>query len=309
MWALGEIGRARTAASAARLARRAARASGRSRTSTWRPRRGRAWPARRRRSSRARPHCSYSSIARQQVGALGAPAEVLVAPEVEVVGLGIAGADRGEGHPLGRPQRHVQRRRHPLRDLRLQPEHLPQRRLVRRRPQVAVVPHPDQLRRHPQPPHPRAVPRPAHAPLQHVVRPQLRPDRPDRLGAGAVLVGAGPADHPEPGEPGQAAGDLLGQPVGEVLVARRAQVLERQHRHHPRAGGTRRLAIGAAGVGPRRRPRRGPAARPGRARRAASRRASRHGAGPATGAAPGVAAVTGDRAASTSAAENSSIVS
>ena len=170
-----------------------------------------------------------------EIGLLVGASQIFHAAQVEVVGLGVSRAAHAERDPLGAAERHVQRRRHLLRDLRLQPEHLPQRRIICRRPQVAVVPHPDQLRRHPQPPHPRHRPAPtAHSPPARSP-PPAPPDRPHRLRACPVLVGTRPADHPEPREPRQPAGDLLGEPVGEVLVARRPQVLERQHRHHSRA--------------------------------------------------------------------------
>src|SRR4029078_12296575 len=97
---------------------------------------------------------------------------------------------------------------------------------------MAVIPDHDELWRHPHPPGPVGSSLPADATLQDVPRPELVPDLPQRLRAVAVLLGARPADHPKARQAREAAGELFGQAVGEVLIGRWAEILERQDREH-----------------------------------------------------------------------------
>jgi hypothetical protein len=91
---------------------------------------------------------------------------------------------------------------------------------------MAVVGGLDELRRHPDAARTAIGSLPAHAPLEHESRAQLGADLLQRLRCGAVLLRTGPADHPESRQAGQPTRDLLGESVGEVLIGRRAQILD-----------------------------------------------------------------------------------
>ena len=174
-----------------------------------------------------------------------APGRVFVSPEIEVVGLRPGGAGRRDGRAFRRAKRHVERGGHLLRDLGLDPEHLGQLDLVLLPPQRAVVRHGDEPRCDPHLARGSRFPGPAYAPLQHVARAELRPDLLERSRTLAVLLGAGPADDPELGQSGETAGQLLGEPIGEVLVALVAEILEGKHGEHPALGLRRGRGPGA----------------------------------------------------------------
>ena len=167
-------------------------------------------------------------LRRAEPGGVPWPVEVLVAAEVEIVGAEVPGGRGAEGRVVRRLKREVQRARDLLRDPGLHLEDLLQALVVLPRPEMAVVGHPDELRGDP---HATDLPGrllPPHAAFEDVVDAELPADLLERLLAAPVLVGAGAGDHAEVGQPREAAGDLLGDAVGEVAVLGRAQILERQ---------------------------------------------------------------------------------
>lgn len=151
--------------------------------------------------------------------------EVVVPAQVEVVCAKIVGRLGGERLLLRLLERQVQRGRDLLGDPRLHLKHLLERLVVAPGPEVAVVGDADELRRNSHPARP-PDPLPAHPALEDVVHPQLPSDFLDRFVGLPVLVGAGAGDDAEAGDHGQAAGDLLGDAVAEVVVPGGAQVLE-----------------------------------------------------------------------------------
>jgi hypothetical protein len=171
-----------------------------------------------------------------QIRLLVAAAKVVIPPQVEVVGHGIAGAHVGQRLPLRRAQGEVEGTTHPLGDVGLHPEDLGQLDLVRLAPQLAVVRDRDEPGAHPHTARARRSAIEVHTSLEHVSRAQLRADLLQGPVALPVLLRAGAADDPKPAEAGEPAGELLGETVGEVSVGRVAEIPERQHHQHRLAG-------------------------------------------------------------------------
>jgi hypothetical protein len=127
---------------------------------------------------------------------LAAAAEVVVSPQVEVVGHGIAGAHVGERLALRGAQGEVERAADPLGDVGLHPEDLGELDLVRLTPELAVVRDRDEPGAYPYATRARRSAIEMYAPLQHVPRAQLGADLLQWARALPVLLRAGAADHP-----------------------------------------------------------------------------------------------------------------
>ncbi len=149
--------------------------------------------------------------------------------QVRLVGLEDSRRRRLDALPGRRQQRHVELRDHALRDLRLRAKQVVQHPVVLLRPDVRVVGDADQLGRD-QHPLDVAGAVPANRALQHVVDTQLAGDLLHGSSGSRVMARARARDHAQLRHGGQPAADLLGHPVGEVLVGRWTEVLEREDR-------------------------------------------------------------------------------
>ena len=158
--------------------------------------------------------------------------------EEGVVGRGVAGGPLRQRGALRRAQRHVQRLGHLAGHVGLDLEHVGERGVERLLPLGRAGRDLDQLGTHPHVVAAGALLPPNRA-GQQPVHPELAADLLGRLGGLLVLGRAAAGGHLEPGERGQLAPHLVGDPVGEVLVVRAAQVLEGEHRE----------PLGAARVG------------------------------------------------------------
>ena len=134
-------------------------------------------------------------------------------------------------------QHNLQRLRHLGRNFSLHPEYVPQVRFVRllpsrrRRASAADV---HELGRQADPARPSGL-LPPDLGDQEKADSQLPCDLLGRLGRGLVLARAGARDDLEAGQPRELAPHLVRHSIRKVLILRRAQVLEGEHRHALRA--------------------------------------------------------------------------
>ncbi len=80
--------------------------------------------------------------------------------------------------------------------------------------------HPDELRGHANAARPLRHVLPADRPFQHVIDPEFPADLAYSLIGVAILDGRGSGNHAQAGDAGEACGDLLGDPIREILVGR-----------------------------------------------------------------------------------------
>ncbi len=97
---------------------------------------------------------------------------------------------------------------------------------------MCSIGHPDKLRRYPDSARSFRPSLPADGASQDIIDIQFLADLPDALIGVLVPDRARPADDAKATDPGQPGRDLIGQAVGEILVLRRPQILERQNRDH-----------------------------------------------------------------------------
>jgi hypothetical protein len=137
-------------------------------------------------------------------------------------------------------ERHVERLGHPGGDLALHPEDVGHRRVERLRPLRRRARRDDELRADLHAPRAGGVLHEPHGAGQQVLDVELLADLLRRLRRLAVAVRARAGDDLETAEPGQLAAHLVGDAVGEVVVVRAAEVLEREDGHALDAGVDRR---------------------------------------------------------------------
>jgi hypothetical protein len=130
------------------------------------------------------------------------------------------------------PERHVQRLRHPARNVGLHLEHVGHRGVellppvgLRRRTRAHV----NQFRGHPDSAHAARRLGPLHRGGEEILRFQLAGDLLRRLLSLAVLVGAAPGDDGEARDLGQLRAQIVGHAVSEIGISRVTEIFKGEH--------------------------------------------------------------------------------
>ena len=148
------------------------------------------------------------------------------------VGIQVLRLRRRQGASLRGAQRYPQRGSYLASDVALHTEDIGELGLVATGPEVAVVGHPDQLGGDADAALPARGFFPADAALEDIAYTQLAPHLPQGFPGIAVLIRTCARDDAKAGHAGQAAGDLLGEAIGEILLGRCPKILEREHGKH-----------------------------------------------------------------------------